>query len=284
MTDDSSVIPLDFVNDSSDASYDEHLELLDAIYEGFKEGLSKEAREMSIDVSLGDSLFQIRLNDFFVSLLLLFSRMPLREENVDKIYIVDESDFIHNVSNINGTIGNYYTTTLHKFEDNTSIETINRRIGYSLELIAKYTWNINYYKGNTVNLYDIFKFMEEVPEVKDIMNFQVDEHQQFSEIEDSITKRTNELISLIKDKSGDNYLNAMVDSVSKGQFQQVFVNVGLKPDLYENIIPKPINTSIMRGFRNSTDFYINAVGARKALITNASKCIVTGKQIGRAHV
>jgi hypothetical protein len=108
-------------------------------------------------------------------------------------------------------------------------------------------------------------------EIYKLVNFNTDEKLQYAEMEDQIKLKTNELIQRIYDYPESNCYKDIISSVSIRQFQQVFVNIGLKPDLYGKIYPKPINTSFFRGMRNEEDFYINALGARKSLIINAKQ-------------
>jgi hypothetical protein len=51
--------------------------------------------------------------------------------------------------------------------------------------------------------------------------------------------------------------------------RQAFVNIGVKPGLMDGeLMPEPVDTNFLRGMRNVEDYYICAVGARKALTTN----------------
>ncbi|BDH16422.1 MAG: hypothetical protein [Bacteriophage sp.] len=249
---------------------DEHLTTIEEIFNIFKEDFSVNSRQRMCLVELGDEEFEIALNDLFFSLLLITSRIH-SEENITKEH------FVFNVTNPKSTLNTYFDKVIEELSNRVDTKTLTQKIGYTIELIAKYTWEINVFCGNTVNIIDIIELLTENPRVKEILDFTVNENMQYKEISDIITKMNDELVSIIKNpESPDTYLKNMIGTISIGQFQQVFTNIGLKPDLNDNIIPKPINTSFLRGLRNSTDFFINAVGARKALITNSNEVSKAG--------
>lgn len=247
-------------------TFDTHISIIDAIISVFQEDFSNTLRKSEVTVLLGDEEFPIQLNDLFYSLLLQISRL-----NIDFNYTFTKESFVFDTKNVNLIMANYFDYNIIEFSKVIHITYVTKHIGHSLEMLAHYAWQINLIKGNTVNIYDILKLSERNPEVNKILNFQVNETSQYSEIEESITANNTRLVEILENEETETCLTNMLPVSNMGQFQQVFVNIGLKPDLYEEIIPKPINTSFLRGMRDSTDFFINAVGARKALITNSSQ-------------
>lgn len=242
------------------------LELIDNIISIFHEDFSNKIRSSIVNVLLGEELFSIKLNDLFYSLILQLSRI-----STDFNYTFTKESFVFDVSDVNYVMSMYFDYNIDVFSEKTNINTITECIGFALEKLSKYAWEINLLLGNTVNIYDILKLAEANSEVMDILNFSVNESSQYSEIEESITANNTRLVEILENEHTETCITNLLPVSNMGQFQQVFVNIGLKPDLYEEIIPKPINTSFLRGMRNSTDFFINAVGARKALITNAGQ-------------
>lgn len=89
---------------------------------------------------------------------------------------------------------------------------------------------------------------------------------------EEIVDYTHKVVDMIKESivSDDNHFKNFITSgagINLKQLGQVFGYIGLKPDLKEKIIPKPIETNFCMGLRDISDFYINAVGCLKALIT-----------------
>lgn len=90
---------------------------------------------------------------------------------------------------------------------------------------------------------------------------------------EEIVKHTNDIIKEVQEcivNDDDNNFKNFITSgagVNAKQLGQVFGYIGLKPDLKEKIIPRPIDTNFVMGLRDIVDYYINAVGCLKALIT-----------------
>jgi hypothetical protein len=162
----------------------------------------------------------------------------------------------------------YFDKVIKEYDGEHNYE-VKEMIADCLEQLATYMYKFNEVKGNTINLFDMFKMAREDPELHAILNFKINEKLQFHDMEESVKQQCNLLVKKIMDHGNNCYADTL-KSVSIRQFQQVFVNISLKPDLYGNIYPKPINTSFLRGMRDDTDYFINAMGARKALIINSS--------------
>ena len=238
-------------------------ELIKAIVDLLDEDFSKTLRVSNVLVTLDEDEFEIRLNDLLYSLLLGESRFH------DGMHTFTKDDFFFNVTDPKKAMRAYFDDTIEMFAASLPVKQVTKCIETTIEKIAHYAWHFNLVKGNSVNLFDLVKLATENKEVLDILNYKSNENMQFSEIESSVEKQTKRLIEILRSDESDTCLKNMLSSVSAKQFQQAFVNVSLKPDLYGRVIEKPINTSFLQGMRNSTDFFINAVGARKALVTNA---------------
>lgn len=263
------IVELDFLNDAETRST-LLKELEESIVDNFQEDFSKELREYELTVSLGDEQFPIKMNELFLNTILLPARFVVEG------YVISKEDFVFDVKSINKTIASYFEETINAFVHQIPIQTITKVIAKVIENLSRQAWRINLLKGNSVNIYDLLHLMMKDSRFSDIINFTSNENAQFSEIESSVEEQTEKLIELLKADEHDSCLKNMLGSISKKQFQQVYVNISLKPDLYGMIIERPINTSFFRGMRDSTDYYINATGARKALITNATQVRAAG--------
>jgi hypothetical protein len=123
--------------------------------------------------------------------------------------------------------------------------------------------------GNTVNIYSILKAADNNPELMELINLDIPGGMQFFEIEEFIDAKLKRLVEILSTE--DSCLKNMIlckSAVNQKQLGQTIMNVSLKPDLLGKVIPEPINTSFLRGMRNVEDYYIDSIGARKALVTN----------------
>ena len=262
------MINLDYLNQSADERLEGHKELIATLVEVFEEDFSKSNRTDMVEVEIGEDSFEMRLNDLFFSLLLMRSRF------FDDDYIFSVFDLVVDVTDPSKEMKLYYDYNIEDLDY--PIEIITKLISYSLEEITRNAWHINHILGNSVNIYDLIHLSMENEEVNDILNFESNENAQFSEIEKSVEEKCNRLIEILRSDETDTCLKNMLNSVSEKQFQQTFVNISLKPDLHGKIISEPINTSFLRGMRNSVDFFINTTGARKALVVNSTTVRTAG--------
>ena len=224
------------------------------------------------DISLRNYELELTLNKetatvTYGQLMLALIMMPLnflssKDIELSDLFLPELSS--NPVKLFNVFINNFIQNNLELNKD-----TLQETITSILELNAKLMYKVNEVKGNTVNLYELFTMMDKDKELSDIIKFEIDESLQYHDMEASISEQFAKLVTKLADHGNNCYIN-LLRSVSPKQFQQVMINIGLKPDLYGNIYPIPINTSFIRGLRNERDYFINAMGARKALVVNAS--------------
>jgi len=223
-----------------------------------------DSRNRKIKVKLFKETKEVSLNQLLVGLIFIESKFILeRNLNFDDILIIPEK--------IDPNIYiKAYVDFLIVETPKEKIKELKKSIAKSLECLASFMFLFNEVKGNTINIYDLITLMNKNKKVRDIVNFSINEKLQFADMEESVKKKCDELVNLILNEKGKNCFKDIVNTVSIRQFQQMFVNISLKPDLYGKIYPTPINTNFMRGMRNERDYFINAMGARKSLITNAT--------------
>ena len=135
---------------------------------------------------------------------------------------------------------------------------------------------VNGIHGQTVSLYDICRLRRENEEFKALTDYKIPEGLELHDITLQVEEKVDRCMEILKTE--DSCFKDLIagGAINKRQLGQSIVNVGLKPDLDGNVIPDPVNTSFVRGLRDSKDFYISAMGGRKALITNYKGVKVSG--------
>jgi endonuclease V-like protein UPF0215 family len=256
MSETTEVINVDYINNKSS---EEVNELIDGLIDLIKGDFAY--KDEVVTLQLGKKTKEIKVNDLILSLLLIRTRFSFKRK-------LTFDDFVNVTGDVNGTILKYFNESIITYDGEDRISLTDAMANTAKEL-ARYAWQINYLKGNSINIYDMVHLAKDYPEVKKLLEFESNENSQFSEIERTVEEQAKKLIEILK--ASDTCYKNLLSSVSLKQFQQVFVNISLKPDLYGRIIEKPINTSFYRGLRNSTDYFTNALGARKALIINATQ-------------
>lgn len=172
-------------------------------------------------------------------------------------------------------INNFFDLVIENTSDSLSTELfgdVKRSLMVTVSELARVSGDINLANGNTISIKTFIDLANAIPEFNDLIHAKLpDDNLQFNEIEDIMKNWLDRTIEILKSNETDvtTYLNSG-SGINTKQFGQVVNIVGPKPDLDGNIIPYPINTSFLRGL-GLPDFFINAKGARKALITNSSQ-------------
>jgi hypothetical protein len=255
--------------------------LLSDNYEGIKEGIKEKLindlanssltfsndyepatnhflKDEFIELDVDGEIYEITYGNF---LTLLIVTKPFNDNKVPM-----EEDMLFDLSNLN-EYREYYTKLLEKFNYSNDVKSAIKDIISELAILSG---DMNVTFGNTVSIKSLIDLGKNVGRFRELLHYRLpkDEAFEFNEIEGIIKKNLDEIMNILQDT--DNMLKYYIQSgagVNAKQYGQVLSLIGSKPDLFGNIIPYPINTSFLRGL-TVRDFYINALGARKALITN----------------
>lgn len=164
---------------------------------------------------------------------------------------------------------NYFTMLLDKYITDKRIN-IKQCIADIISELTIFTTDFNYHYGITISLKSMIDLCNNIPEINDFINFTIplDKIAEINEIEKQLRSMLNDFINKLKNTNSlYRYILGFGACVNIKQFAQVFNIVGYKPDLNGNIIPRAVNTNFSKGL-TLRDFFINATGARKALIVN----------------
>lgn len=122
--------------------------------------------------------------------------------------------------------------------------------------------------GMSISMYDIWQAEQKNPEIGEIIFGTIDPDLQPSEIERELSRRADRLMELFSQVDCDlKPLLVSGKNISKNQFKEMFVKIGLKSDINENTIPYLIDTNlVVGGLKKPSYQYIEALSGRKALI------------------
>jgi hypothetical protein len=147
---------------------------------------------------------------------------------------------------------------------------LNESIARTLRRLSELSGYCNVRAGNTISVWSLIQLMESNKEFDDLIHLKIPEGLQFSEIEDFLNnEKLGRLVEMLKEE--DTCLRPYIRSatgINTRQLSQAIMNVGLKPDLFGNVIEHPIDTNFLVGMRDIRDYFVLSIGARKAQITN----------------
>jgi hypothetical protein len=127
--------------------------------------------------------------------------------------------------------------------------------------------------GLGISIFSIIEAAKHNPEIEDILFGTIDKTLQPKQIEEELSRRTNRLIELFCQTDNDfRPLFLSGSNISKGQFKEIAVKIGLKADINGNVIPHVIDGNLLvNGIYKPSDYYIIASSGRKSLIVTKTK-------------
>lgn len=122
--------------------------------------------------------------------------------------------------------------------------------------------------GMSISMYDIYQTEKANPEISELIFGSIDPNLQPVEIEQELSRRADRLIELFSITDCDlKPLLVSGKNISKGQFKEMFVKIGMKSDINGNTIPFLLDTNLVVGGLSKPSYqYIEAGSARKSLI------------------
>lgn len=122
--------------------------------------------------------------------------------------------------------------------------------------------------GMSISMYDIYQAEKANPEISELIFGSIDPNLQPVEIEQELSRRADRLIELFSITDCDlKPLLVSGKNISKGQFKEMFVKIGMKSDINGNTIPFLLDTNLVVGGLSKPSYqYIEAGSARKSLI------------------
>jgi len=122
--------------------------------------------------------------------------------------------------------------------------------------------------GLSFSIYDFISKWNDNKELYELNHTKIPKDMQISESEDYLNSRLNRYKEIMMDDPEDNVLKPLLraqQGVNSKQLREMVISGGFKPDLSGNTYTiYPRSNLLTDGYRNPTDFVIDAVGGRKA--------------------
>lgn len=226
-------------------------------------------RSVPVALELGGERVETNFGTAIIGLLLVKTRYILdRDLGMSDVLLCSAND------SVTKKVSSYLTDTIREATaQRADLESLKALIAHTLEEIADMSFEINQSAGNSINIYDMLMLMKGNDRVAELIcttlkadGAKVDYYEGNKTIKDNTRALLEEIVSTPEYNCYKNLLSA----ISVGQFQQVFCNIGWKPEVTSSAIyPHCVDTNLFLGFRDEMDYFVSAMGARKALITNA---------------
>lgn len=161
---------------------------------------------------------------------------------------------------------------------NVKSTTINYNISHVLYNLRRISGDFSMIMGLNFDMFMIFDLYDKYPEFRHIMEDQINDKMQPSEIEEIAHQKQEALIKFFTSLP-ENPIGVILKSgtgIKHKQLQEFFGFKGLIPDISGATMAMPIKGSnVLRGLQTPSDLYIDGSGARKSVI-------MSHKVMGRA--
>ena len=226
-------------------------------------------RSATVAMTFGGATIETSLGTAVISLLVVKTRYVLeRGLEVSDILLCSPNE------SVTKQVSGYFTETIREAtRERADLDSLKMLISHTLEEIASMSFGINESAGNSINIYDMLQLMRSNERVAELLTTSLKQggsKVDYYEGNKIIKDNTRALLEELVESPGYNCYKNLLSAISVGQFQQVFCNVGWKPEVTSSAIyPHCVDTNLFLGFRDEMDYFVSAMGARKALITNA---------------
>jgi hypothetical protein len=171
-----------------------------------------------------------------------------------------------------GNLNQYFDGIISRFKSDVDIDfdDLRKIIGETINEMSDISGELNVLSGNSISFHDFVKLSAENEEARSLFNQKIDKKMEFNDIEDKFNKLGKDIEKFFKENKDTELFPFMTSGtgINRKQLTQAIGFVGLKPDIDGSIIPVTIEDNYLNGLTSLENYFINAKGTRKALITN----------------
>lgn len=267
-----------FVIERYMVSKKKYIGFIEEMYDIIKKGYEhKEFRTMPISFKFHDEDQEtnvLELRHFITNLIIWQAYMRIEvQECMNKSYIYDASNITSKT-----LYGYFNDKIIIPYRRQISNKKMNRLMHDIIHDLSRISTDFNIILGITMNMHSIIQTSKENERFNEIIHTKVDESMQPADVEHLLDTLMIEEIEILK-----KHPNCMQPILMSGtgikdkQLREFSINSGFKPDLYGNTVAIPINSNfIVGGLKNIPNYFLDAIGGRKALIMAKLKMGISG--------
>lgn len=224
--------------------------------------------------------YYMKMNELLMNLIFwrpnIYFSIPINEE------------FLYNMRNFSKDLLN---STLNyickKFIDilGSAKNNLSKAISFVIDDLVKLSESYSVVIGSTISLRDLMHFKNRNANFNKLINTKLDESKPFKEIELEMKEKTKELLKTINaDKKNCLYPYLSSSRLKASQTAQLLVAVGTRPDMDKTVLPTIIKQGFLRGLSSPSEFYVEAVACRDALLTKLNSVPSSGYLSRRVNI
>ena len=231
--------------------------------------LEKYAKRYSnIELVFNEKSYECTIANLVTQMILLIPFVELELKPSDDFIIIEKIQTFDK-----GTIIKYLNDVIRYFdlniEGDTYISDLNISIRKMISLLSDISGPCNILSATTINIYHLLWLYENNEEFRETFDKEIPKNLEYSEIDDFIKDKFKVLFRILKENKNCYQRYALTKTgINDKQLKEIISDIGLKADLNGDLIPHTIETNFLKGFNSITDFFVNSILARKALITS----------------
>jgi hypothetical protein len=246
------------------SDYEEYRSTKDDLKEGILADFP--SRKTQAKIIIGSDVVDSTLGSVMVNLLIM-------KPFVGKGLRMTREDLFSFESVTEGNLDAYFNRVISRFkvDGENDFEELRASVAEAINEMSDLSGDLNVLAGNSISFHDFVKMSVEDEKAREIFRQKISKRMQFDEIEDKFNKLGKQIEKYFKSKK-DSELHPFVVSetgINRKQMTQAIGFIGLKPDIDGSIIPVAIEDNYLIGLSCLENYFINAKGTRKALITNS---------------
>ena len=242
-------------------------DLKDAILDGINE--EECFKDQTVKVKLGDEIIECTNAELAVNCIFM-QFLGSQEDSLAREIFEVSSQFWYTADRFGTEIEQYWDAViplvLRIGGDSINVEGLNTSISESIAEYGDFLLYLNMLYGSTVNLYEFMKAIDENPELKELTSGDVSNINEYSEITAEISRRRKRFEEIIDNDPKLKKLSLFLKCNNSGQYEQMFIGIGPKADIFGHIMEHVPNTNFLKGMENVDDFYTLSQTTRKILI------------------
>lgn len=210
---------------------------------------------------------------------LMFWKMHVIYAAKNKIVVPIEEDDFYDLSEFDKRL---YSTIMNNLMDKfiDKVEN-NYELSYYISLInddfVELAEACSYITANTFSLWDIIQLMKREKDFRRSINTVLDERKSPSELERQLRLGEQVLIETIL-RDGKSAMVPFIKSkrINHDQFTQMFYAVGPRTDIDKTVLPVIMKGNYLKGYNDSSEYYIDAITGRDAQIAKHTNVRLSG--------
>jgi len=134
--------------------------------------------------------------------------------------------------------------------------------------LSRFSQNFSSVKCNTISIWSILQFRRRNKEFNELFNTTLDPTKTIKETENIVKACEKRLTKVIAEDDFNCFKPyVMSGRLKNAQLAKVVCTVGTRPDIDKTIIPRPITKGYIHGLQNASEYYMETITARDAMMT-----------------